>query len=331
MLEKTHTPAALLLGALAGVLAATLCILGSAAWMAKQGCSASMAWPLATVSVCVGGFSAAVPGVFWAGLSERKNVGSEGGCRMWVYPSDEVRTSPETTAFLPQLPAESGNPKQPVPELLNAGEAMPDGLAQQPERLHRRMRHASRDCCLLAAAFLLGTAAAGALQAVCDASQQEMLSYFLQCWCGLFSISAPTSAAGLFCAEYAALAAAATLLLLLGLSAVGPVCIFLFTMLYGLGNGLLSAQMLAGADGKSILALLLLGIPAACAAGCLCMFGAAALQVSGRIRAYSFRKTAGQACSGARELMGQYLLVIVVFLPLCGAATGLAYLGGKIL
>ena len=51
MLEKTHTPAALLLGALAGVLAATLCILGSAAWMAKQGCSASMAWPLAMVSV----------------------------------------------------------------------------------------------------------------------------------------------------------------------------------------------------------------------------------------------------------------------------------------
>ena len=92
-----------------------------------------------------------------------------------------------------------------------------------------------------------------------------------------------------------------------------------------------AAQLLAGADGKSILALLLLGIPAACAAGCLCMFGAAALQVSGRIRAYSFRKTAGQACSGARELMGQYLLVIVVFLPLCGAATGLAYLGGKIL
>ena len=183
---------------------------------------------------------------------------------MWVYPSDEVRTSPETTALLPQLPAESGTPKQPVPEPLNAGEAMPDGVAQQPERLHRRMRHASRDCCLLAAAFLLGTVAAGALQAVCDASQQEMLSYFLQCWCGLFSVSAPTSAAGLFCAEYAALAAAATLLFLLGLSAVGPVCIFLFTMLYGLGNGLLSAQLLAGADGKSILALLLLGIPAAC-------------------------------------------------------------------
>ena len=44
MLEKTHTPAALLLGALAGVLAATLCILGSAAWMAKQGfCGSALA------------------------------------------------------------------------------------------------------------------------------------------------------------------------------------------------------------------------------------------------------------------------------------------------
>ena len=67
MLEKTHTPAALLLGALAGVLAATLCILGSAAWMAKQGCSASMAWPLATVSVCVGGLL--LGGLFAAALS----------------------------------------------------------------------------------------------------------------------------------------------------------------------------------------------------------------------------------------------------------------------
>lgn len=65
MLEKTHTPAALLLGALAGVLAATLCILGSAAWMAMQGCSASMAWPLATVSVCVGGFCGSALAAFW--------------------------------------------------------------------------------------------------------------------------------------------------------------------------------------------------------------------------------------------------------------------------
>ena len=74
MLEKTHTPAALLLGALAGVLAATLCILGSAAWMAKQGCSASMAWPLATVSVCVGGFCGSALAAFW-----KKRTGSFDG------------------------------------------------------------------------------------------------------------------------------------------------------------------------------------------------------------------------------------------------------------
>ena len=249
---------------------------------------------------------------------------------MWVYPSTEAQALQENQNLLPQLPAALST-ERPAVEPVNEPEVPAAVKATSIENPRRHTQHASRDCCLLAAAFLIGTAVAGSLRAVCDASQQEMLSYFLQCWCGLFSVSAPTSAAGLFCAEYAALAAAATLLLLLGLSAVGPVCIFLFTMLYGLGNGLLSAQLLAGADGKSILALLLLGIPAACAAGCLCMFGAAALQVSGRIRAYSFRKTAGQACSGARELMGQYLLVIVVFLPLCGTATGLAYLSGKIL
>ena len=74
MLEKTHTPAALLLGALAGVLAATLCILGSAAWMAKQGCSASMAWPLATVSVCVGGFCGSALAGSFDGLAVGRTV-----------------------------------------------------------------------------------------------------------------------------------------------------------------------------------------------------------------------------------------------------------------
>lgn len=249
---------------------------------------------------------------------------------MWVYPSIEAQTLQEKTNPLPQLPAALST-EVPTVGAADKPEPLTTAKEKPPASPHRRTQHTSRDCCLLAAAFLIGTAAAGSLQAVCDASQQEMLTYFLQRWCGLFSVSALPSATGLFCAEYAALAAAATLLLLLGLSAVGPVCIFLFAMLYGLGNGLLSAQLLAGADWKSILALVILGIPAACAAGCLCVFGAAALQVSARIRAYSFHKTARQACSGARELMGQYLLVIVAFLPLCGAAAGLAYLGGRIL
>ena len=249
---------------------------------------------------------------------------------MWVYPSTEAQTLQEKQNLLPQLPAALST-ELPAVEPVNEPEVPAAVTTTSTENPRRHTQHASRDCCLLAAAFLIGTAAAGSLQAVCDASQQETLRYFLQRWCGLFSVSALPSAAGLFCTEYAALAAAATLLLLLGLSAVGPVCIFLFAMLYGLGNGLLSAQLLAGADWKNTFALVMLGIPAACAAGCLCMFGAAALQVSARIRAYSFHKTAGQACSGARELLGQYLLVVVAFLPLCGAAAGLAYLGGKIL
>ena len=252
---------------------------------------------------------------------------------MWVYQSNEVEPVAETGIPLPQLPA-AVEPVESLPAAavqMEEPEALPKDVPLPEPRRKSRKLHASRDCYLLAAAFLLGTAAAGSLQAVCDVSQQEMLRYFVQCWCGLFSVSALPSAAGLFCAEYAALAAMATLILLLGLSAVGPVCIFLFTMLYGLGSGLLSAQLLAGAGWKSILGFVVLGTPAACAAGCLCLFGAAALQVSGRIRAYSFRKMAGQAGCGARELLGQYLLVIVVFLPLCGAAAGLAYLGGKIL
>lgn len=65
MLERTHAPAGLLLGALAGVLVSTLCIMGAAAWMAKQGCSASMAWPLATASVCAGAFCGSALAAFW--------------------------------------------------------------------------------------------------------------------------------------------------------------------------------------------------------------------------------------------------------------------------
>ena len=75
-------------------------------------------------------------------------------------------------------------------------------------------------------------------------------------------------------------------------------------------------------------ALLWTGLPAAVASGCLCFFGACALQVSSRIHAYSFRKhPGGQARPGVQALLGQYLLTMVVLLPLCGAAAGLSYLG----
>ncbi len=49
------------------------------------------------------------------------------------------------------------------------------------------------------------------------------------------------------------------------------------------------------------------------------------------IHAYSFRKhPGGQARPGVQALLGQYLLTMVVLLPLCGAAAGLSYLGSRL-
>ena len=111
-----------------------------------------------------------------------------------------------------------------------------------------------------------------------------------------------------------------SLFLVLGLSALGPVMIFGSMMLYGLGSGLLMVQLCTADGWKTVLlALLWTGLPAAATSGCLCFFGACALQVSSR-----------QARPGVQALMGQYLLTMVVLLPLCGAAAGLSYLGSRL-
>ena len=55
------------------------------------------------------------------------------------------------------------------------------------------------------------------------------------------------------------------------------------------------------------------------------------MQVSSPIHAYYFRKhPGGQARPGVQALLGQYLLTMVVLLPLCGAAAGLSYLGSRL-
>ena len=196
---------------------------------------------------------------------------------MWIY---EQTKSEENFYLLPQtvgLPvqtAESALP--PVP----AQAAEPAEQLTQKEPCIPAKRHATQDCWLLAAAFLVGCTAAGVLQAVCDARQTELLQYYLEAWQRLF---APGS-----------------LFLVLGLSALGPVMIFGNMMLYGLGSGLLMVQLCTAGGWKAILpALLWTGLPAAAASGCLCFFGACALQVSSRIHAYSFRKhPGGQARPG---------------------------------
>ena len=177
-----------------------------------------------------------------------------------------------------------------------------------------------------------GSAAAGVLYALCNAPQLEWLRAYLQSWLALFSASGTHAAAAIFTAEYITLLAAATCLFLLGFSAFGPVLIVLFMMLYGAGNGILTVQLFSGTSlgGKALL-LLLTAVPASAAAACLCLLGAAALRVSGRIRAYSFRTVhPGAERPGAAVLFRQYLLTLVLFLPLCGAAAGLACLESRL-
>ena len=239
---------------------------------------------------------------------------------MWIYQQPGSETSctiPDTVDALVPAPLPAEAPSLPSPENVSP--------ARQP---HTACSSATRDCGLLAAAYLLGSLAAGFVQAFRDARQIELLGYYLDAWRGLFAVNDLQHAAQLFGTEYLALAAAVSALLLLGLSALGPVLIFLFMMLYGLGNGLLFLQLVsAGGSGTFFSAFLWTCLPAAVASGCLCLFGASALQVSSRLHAYSFRnKRSGQSGPGVRALLGQYLLTMVTLLPLCGAATALSYL-----
>ena len=248
---------------------------------------------------------------------------------MWIY----EQTKPEENfSLLPQtvsLPVQTAEPALP-PAPAQAPE--PAEQLQPKEPLIPAKRHATRDCWLLAAAFLLGCTAAGVLQAVCDARQAELLWYYLEAWQKLFAQGSMQGTIQLFGMEYLALGLVVSLFLLLGLSALGPVMIFSSMMLYGLGSGLLMVQLCTAGGWKTILsALLWTGLPTAAASGCLCFFGACALQVSSRIHAYSFRKhPGGQARPGVQALLGQYLLTMVVLLPLCGAAAGLSYLGSRL-
>ena len=248
---------------------------------------------------------------------------------MWIY----EQTKPEEILSL--LPQAVGLPVQKAePALPPAPAAEPELAEQLPQKepCIPARRHATRDCWLLAAAFLLGCTAAGALQAVCDARQAELLRYYLEAWQKLFTPGGMQGAVQLFGMEYLTLGLMVSLFLALGLSALGPVMIFGSMMLYGLGSGLLMVQLCTASGWKTILsALLWTGLPAAAASGCLCFFGACALQVSSRIHAYSFRRhSGGQARPGVQALLGQYLLTMVVLLPLCGAAAGLSYLGSRL-
>ena len=259
----------------------------------------------------------------YSGHTQRHREGKD---TMWVY--QETKT--EADALVPRLPER---------EPLSMKEAEQTGHTPEPpqkETPRRKRFRASRDCILLAAAYLFGTLMAGILQALCDAEEMETLAYYLSCWRSAFAASSAPQAVGLFGTELAVVLGAAAVFLLLGLSAVGPLPIFLFAMLYGTGSGLLSAQLLTGLGGKQlVLFLLTASLPTALAAGALCLFGASALQVSSRIHAFSFGRGGKGGgiphTAGAQLLVGQFALLTVCLCPLCGAATGLVCLANRLM
>lgn len=246
---------------------------------------------------------------------------------MWVYPEPHPPSKEETA--LPQLPQKA--PEETLTIVEQSSETplnTPAAVISPSERkqLSLSQKRSAGDSWLLAATFLIGSAAAGILQAGCDAQEWEVMQYYLSNWNAAFAVRDAAGAVTLFRAEYLTLGLFAGILLLLGFSAFGTQLIFLLMMLYGTGSGLLLVQLCADAGWQAVLAVILTaGIPAALAEGCLCRFGASALRMSSRLQRSVFHKAQG-ASFRAGSLAGQYLLILAVFAPLCGLCVGLSYL-----
>ena len=171
---------------------------------------------------------------------------------MWVY-----QETPETAAAkaLPEAilptaqeePLKQKNrgvlPETAQEERRSIPAAFSESRGNTPERAAARRSKPSEGIALLAAAYLLGTFLAGVAAARCVAGDAETLSYYLNCWQNLFSVQDAAGAVRLFRTEFLTVAGALTAVLFLGLSALGPLPIFLFTMLYGTGSGLLSSRI----------------------------------------------------------------------------------------
>lgn len=253
---------------------------------------------------------------------------------MWVYQETPetaaAKALPEAimpTAQEEQLKQKNGgvHSETSQDERRSIPAAFSESRGNAPERAAARR---SKPIALLAAAYLLGTFLAGVAAARCVAGDAETLSYYLNCWQNLFSVQDAAGAVRLFRTEFLTVAGALTAVLFLGLSALGPLPIFLFTMLYGTGSGLLSSGLLSDLNPRTAFVLLCVcGIPASLAAGTLCTFGASALQVSGRLCSAAFGRGGQAPSTGA--LLGQFARMLFLLLPLCGAAAGMLYLAGQ--
>lgn len=246
---------------------------------------------------------------------------------MWVY-QQPANTEPKPLAALPAPAAPAKRAGERVP--FQKGETASPARASKPVRTARG-QEIPRACAALAAAYLFGTLLSGAALALCRAGEQAFFSAWLDSWASLFVLDGPRAVWTLFGAEYLTVALGAGLLLLAGLSAAGPVLIYLFAMLFGLGVGAAGLQLLLSAGWQSALpGLLLGGAPAAAAVTALCLFGASALAVSSRLQQAAFGRQAAPVPGTARALLVQYLALNLLFLPLCGVSTALACLAGQL-
>ena len=246
---------------------------------------------------------------------------------MWVY-QQPANTEPKPLAALPAPAAPAKRAGERVP--FQKGETASPARASKPVRTARG-QEIPRACAALAAAYLFGTLLSGAALALCRAGEQAFFSAWMDNWASLFVLDGPGAVWTLFGAEYLTVALGAALLLLAGLSAAGPVLIYLFAMLFGLGVGAAGLQLLLSAGWQSALpGLLLGGAPAAAAVTALCLFGASALAVSSRLQQAAFGRQAAPVPGTARALLVQYLALNLLFLPLCGLSTALACPTGQL-
>ena len=111
--------------------------------------------------------------------------------------------------------------------------------------------------------------------AFCEKQQPDWLQYYLQSWRDLFAAADAHTAASLFGMEYLTLAAAATLLFLMGFSALGPVVdLFVYDVLWAGKRDAVCVQLLSDTALKKETWLLLLAfLPAAAASAGLCTLG----------------------------------------------------------
>lgn len=224
--------------------------------------------------------------------------------------------------------ATAEKPPPPAAPAARSGQAAP----RQPRA--KRGGSLTAACLALAGAYLFGALLSGVMLAF---SRQQpgtmaLASAYLGHWARLFDLEQPGAVWGLFAAEYLTAAFGATILLLLGLSAFGPVLIYLFAMLFGLGVGAVGLQLYLQSGWRSALAgAALSGLPTAAAVTGLCLFGASALAVSSSLHRAAFARQTPAPIPAARTLLAQYAVLNVLFLPICGVSTALACLAGQLL